>query len=569
MNRAIHLLDVVEKEKLEKILNIFTEVTGVASIISEADGRPITKPCNFTGLCRKYSRSTSKGRRKCYESDSYGGRETARLKKCLIYECFNAGLLDCGAPIIVQGYHLANILCGQVLEKPIDTDIAIQRARSIDIVDIDGYLKEMDKIPIMSRARLRSIVNLMEMITHTISELALQKFLLQRNSEQYLNKLINSVTDCIISTDADAIISVVNEAGSRMFDCDTQTLIGQSIFSLLADDSSKETYQARLSKKLNSNYRCELTAAKADGRTFPVQISLSKLSATTKKEPGYVAVIRDITEEKQMERMKEDLIGMLTHDLQNPVLSVQKAIELLVSETVGGLNSNQMEMLNLALGTSRQLLGMVTDFLDIYRNENGQFLLSKFSFDLNQILRNAINQLVFFAQDKRISIRPKLTSAPVVLKGDRNRLTRVFANLLDNAIKFSPEGGEIEVNCRLLNADNGEDREVKEKLAELWGPHRSNSDVNHVMISITDQGHGIPKESQKYIFDKFFTSKTRTGIGRRGLGLGLAFCKLVMEAHGGFIWPKSPLNKGKRRRDQGCQFNLILPTNAGSYRLYD
>ena len=85
MNRAIHLLDVVEKEKLEKILNIFTEVTGVASIISEADGRPITKPCNFSGLCRKYSRSTTKGRRKCYDSDSYGGRETARLKKCLIY----------------------------------------------------------------------------------------------------------------------------------------------------------------------------------------------------------------------------------------------------------------------------------------------------------------------------------------------------------------------------------------------------------------------------------------------------------------------------------------------------
>ena len=81
MDSSYHLLDLIDKDKLEEFLEIFTEVTGIASIITEVNGRPITKAHNFKGLCGKYSRSTAEGIRKCYESDCYGGRETARLKK--------------------------------------------------------------------------------------------------------------------------------------------------------------------------------------------------------------------------------------------------------------------------------------------------------------------------------------------------------------------------------------------------------------------------------------------------------------------------------------------------------
>jgi ligand-binding sensor protein len=145
MDSSYHLLDLIDKDKLEEFLEIFTEVTGVASIITEVNGYPITKPHNFRGLCGKYNRSTAEGIHKCYESDCYGGRETARLKKSLIYECLNAGLLDACAPIMVEGCHMASILCGQVLEKPIKTEVAVQRARSIGITDIEGYLKEVTK----------------------------------------------------------------------------------------------------------------------------------------------------------------------------------------------------------------------------------------------------------------------------------------------------------------------------------------------------------------------------------------------------------------------------------------
>jgi PAS domain S-box-containing protein len=560
MHRNIHLLSLIEKEKLEELLDSFTEVTGVAAIITEVDGRPITKQSNFSGLCRNYSRSTAKGRRKCYDSDSYGGRETKRLKKGQIYECLNAGLLDCGAPIIVQGYHLANILCGQVLERPISTEIAVQRAHAIDIVDLDGYLEALKEIPIMSHKRLRSIVSLMEIITQTISELALQKFLLQQNSQQYLNKLINSVTDGIIATDAETAICVVNESGARIFGFDAQQLVGRSILSLLADEKSKETYQAKIGNNLNGHDRCELVAKNAHNQSFPVHVSISKIDLTDDRSPGYVAVIHDVSEEKQMQRMKEDLIGMLTHEMQNPILSIQKSTDLLVNETVGGLNGKQRELLNLTSGTTRQMLGLVTDFLDIYRNENGQFLLHRFSFDLNQIFREVIAQLLYFANEKHISIETKLCSAPVVFDGDWNRLIRMFVNLLDHAIKYSPEGGNIDVCCRLLTPGSKDYREVKAKLANLWRSYPSISDRQHVMVSISDRGNGFAEDFRKYRFDPFCNSKVKTGNVRKGLGL--AYCNLVAEAHGGILWTTSPPARDERYSDHGCHFNLILPMHA-------
>ncbi len=564
MDRSVRLQDLIDKAKLEEILEAFTKVTGVASIITDADGSPITRPHNFTSLCKKYSRVTKEGRLKCYESDRYGGIETAKQKKCLIYQCLNAGLIDSGAPIIVEGYHIATILCGQVLERPMRTDIAIQRARSIGVTDIKGYLKELNKIPIMSRARLLAIVNLMEVITKNVSEMALQKYLFRKHSQHYLNNLINSVTDCIVSTDADLIISRINRAGTAMFNCQEENLIGQSILRLLSDKDSKAAFHEKIHSRLIGDFSAEFTAERADKQKFPIDLSLSRIRDNREKKSGYVAVIRDITEKKQMERVKEDLIGMLTHDMQNPVLSIQKAIQLMADGTLGPLDRNQMKVMNLALGTSHQLLGMVTDFLDIYRKENGRFLLHNLTFDMNQILDEGIKQLKFIAQDKRISIRSEISHMPSVILGDRNRLMRTFLNLLDNAIKFSSESSEIEVASMVVNGDDGQ------KAREVMGPSRFSrlrSAQNYILVTVSDGGIGIPRGHQEKVFNKFFTVKSKDGMGRKGLGLGLSFCKLVVEAHGGFIWAKSPINGQGAKENPGCRLHFVIPMKSHSLGL--
>jgi PAS domain S-box-containing protein len=559
MDHSIHLLDLVEKEKLEDILAAFTDVTGVASIITEADGRPITNPLNFTPLCQHFCRSTDKGRRKCWESDSYGGQESARTQKRVIYKCLNAGLLDSGYPIIVEGYHLATVLCGQVLDYPIESEVAIERAQAIDIEDIDGYLRALKEIPLISYDQFIKIVNLMEVVTQTVSELALKKYLERRYSQNYLNKLINSVSDAIISTDAGGNISMINEAGLAMFGYTQDTLVGQPLLSLFPDTASVRACRHLMDTRHNNSGRSELTGVTTDQQTFPAQISLSSIGDNNDaRSVGYVAVLRDISEEKKLERMKDDLIGMLTHDMGNPVLSIQKAIQLITDEALGPLNGAQLEVMRLALGTSQQLLGMVTDFLDIYRSENGQFLLRKQLLELNDVLAQSIAQGRFFADDKRIQIQFRPERDLMEICGDRNRLLRTFSNLIDNAVKHSPVDSVISVCTHGL----AQPRNLSDKLMEWPGGQNLNANTSYLLATITDHGIGIPEEHHKAIFDKFFTIHAKKRHGRNGTGLGLTFCKLVVSAHQGHIWVKSPVNDSKDSNRRGCCFHVLLPVDA-------
>jgi signal transduction histidine kinase len=256
--------------------------------------------------------------------------------------------------------------------------------------------------------------------------------------------------------------------------------------------------------------------------------------------------------------MKNDLIGMLTHDMGNPILSIQKAIKLMVDGTLGQLKPKQLEIMMLALTTSNQLLGMLTDFLAIYQNENGRFLLRKLPIDMNQILKDGINQLKLLALERQIVFHYEPTSATLILNGDQTRLIRTVINILDNAIKFSPEGARINVSSILVE-ENDEEKAVEIISPDILGQLRG--DQQYILTTITDHGPGIEKHYQKKIFEKFFTNNPQPNKEKKGLGLGLAFCKLVIEAHEGFIWTNSPIYDDDREKKKGCRFNFILPTN--------
>ena len=514
------LLDLISKEKLDGLLGVFTGVTGVAAIIAHIDGTPITQQHNFSRICSRYCRSTTEGSRKCHESDRYGGLTSARLRKPHIYECLNAGLIDCAAPVIVEGFHLATILCGQVLESPLKSRVAVDRAKTIGITDIEGYLQELQKIPIMSRDRLFTIVNLMAEITQTVSELALQKHLLQKHSQHYLNRLINSVSDCIVSMDGNNTISMINDAGARMFGYPLENLIGQSILDLFADSQSKKAYEKQSFFRSRDNWRAELSAGKADGSVFPIQLSMSGINDENGNLSGYVGVIRDVSEEKKMERLKEDLMGMITHDLRNPILSIQKAIQLFIRRALGPLTRDQEEVLHLAFGTTHQMYGLASDLLDIYRNENDQFILYRAPMNMKQIIQESINQIDFIAKDKQLALVFEATQESLTLNGDQNRMVRALVNVLDNAIRYSPEGSTIRIHSCFLKG------KIEPKLLASMPREESRRFRNgkpYVLTTISDQGIGIPKQYQQLVFDKFFKIKTEDTRGRKSMGLGLAF----------------------------------------------
>lgn len=556
MGSCIHLLDLIKKEKLDSILKGFTEVAGVASIIADADGRPITDPHNFTDFCLQYCRSTPEGKRRCHLSDRYGGFESLRTGNPPVYNCLNSGLMDCAAPIIVEGCHLATVLCGQVLEEPLGIDFSQERAIQIGVADIDGYLESVGTVPLMSRKQLLDIANLMAVITQTISELALQKYLQQKHSQRYLHKLINSVSDCIIATNMDGIISIINQAGIEMFGREGEELTGRSIMTLFSGDDFQVAFKRQTEEKPKAECRIELNAIKADRQSVPVQVSIAGINMGNSQNSDYVAVIRDISQQRKIERMKEDLIGMVAHDIKNPVLSMQKALELLGNKAIGPLSEMQTELVQLALDTNHQLFGMVSNLLDIYRKENGQFLLDKALFDMNRVVEKSVSQVQFLARDRMVAVSAASSRSPLMINADRDRMQRTCTNLIENALRYSPEGGEVEVFSQMISKTEGT------RLAEAYkgsGLPPEKQAESYLLVSIQDQGPGIPPEYHEAVFEKFFTISTAGDQGRKCLGLGLTFCKQVIEVHGGAIWVKSPLflREGGERR--GCRFQFTLP----------
>lgn len=557
MKYSDDLLNLFGEVDLEEILAVFSKAMGVASIITHVDGTPITKPHNFTRLCEKYCRATEEGRKKCHESDRYGGEDSARKREPVIYTCLNAGLVDCAAPVIVEGYHLATVLCGQVLEEPMEEEAARARALSLGISDVSGYVKEMAQIPIMSHSRLLDVVNLMALITKTVSELVLGKYRLFQSSQEYLNVLINSVSDSIISTDNEHHITTVNNASEHVFQLDTKQLIGRSVLSLLAGQKSVDTYLDKASNHCREkSWLGELLAKRSDQTEFPVHVSLSGIVDPEKKgNKGYVAVIRDISEEKKVQRMREELVAMVTHDMRNPVLSVQKALQLLADSDLV-FSKQQMEILTMAIGTTHQIFGLANDMLDNYRSESGQFSLFKTILDIREVVHNSIQQLKFYSDDKGITIRYRVPPKPLKLTGDILRLTRVFVNLLDNAIKYSTEGDVIEVSSIMVSGsdlksvENGVPPYYKEIIVD--GRY-------YILNEIIDSGVGIPEKYQNHIFDKFFTIKTMNLPERRSMGIGLAICKQMVEAHDGCIWLESSAMESDSRKNEGCIFSFVLP----------
>jgi len=341
MKQSLRLLDLIPKEKLDEILQAVNEACGIGSVIADTEGRPISSESNFSKFCMNYCRATQEGRMKCYASDAYGGAMALNCKEPYVYDCHNSGLVDCATPIIVEGQHLGNLNGGQVLEEPIPDDVAIERARAIGIEDIDGYLQALKKIPRVKRARLRKIVNLMSVVTQTISDLGIQKMLLAKQSKEYLNKLINSVSDCIISLDADGTIVMSNEVCFDVFGYPREKFYGHHFIDFLENGDVVKGYKDKLDKGVMDNCRAEFTALKHDKTAFPVQVSISRVNDEDGEVAGYVVVLRDITEEKQVEKMKEDLVGMLTHDMRNPILAINKTLELLSTERLGPINENQ------------------------------------------------------------------------------------------------------------------------------------------------------------------------------------------------------------------------------------
>lgn len=234
---------------------------------------------------------------------------------------------------------------------------------------------------------------------------------------------------------------------------------------------------------------------------------------------------------KSLEREKRDFISMLSHDLKNPLTAAIGSIDLVREKRLGPLNREQGSYLLSAIESCNEVVAMIDNLLDIHRLEAGKIAFHKTPVNLSELAQQVVAGFRGMIKHAQIHLQTQLEDDLPLLDLDRSKFSRVIANLLANAVKFTPCGGEISVRC-------------------YCGVSAASQVA--VMLSIADTGNGIATVELPMIFDRFVQARNQTGRGSGGSGLGLAFCKMVVEAHNGTITADS-------REGVGSEFTITLP----------
>ena len=217
------------------------------------------------------------------------------------------------------------------------------------------------------------------------------------------------------------------------------------------------------------------------------------------------------------EKLRDDLTNMIVHDLRTPLTSVFSGLQTI--ESLGELDEMQSEMLALSIDGSQTLLGMINDLLDVSKMESGTMTLDYSEIAPGDVAKKAQNQIALLARTKGLNLAEQIADDLPLIAADEEKLRRTMVNLLGNALKFTPKAGTITVGAR------------------MFGP-------SEILFCVSDTGEGIPQEAFGKIFEKFGQVESRKAGRKMSTGLGLTFCKMAVEAHGGRIWVESELGAG-------------------------
>lgn len=239
---------------------------------------------------------------------------------------------------------------------------------------------------------------------------------------------------------------------------------------------------------------------------------------------GRLIILRDVTEMRAIEAMRRDLTHTMVHDLRNPLTGISGSLTLLSHQAKDMLPDNYMNLVRIARSSTQRMLDLVNAILDISRLESGQMPLNRETFHLRALVEDILPLQQALAVSKEIALVNQVPEN-LRVKGDRELLGRVVQNLVGNALKFTPDEGTVTIRAQI-----------------------NPSDSEKVTVSVRDTGPGIPPEIQQQLFRKFVTGQQEG----RGTGLGLAFCRMVLEAHHETIWAAS-------EPGEGATFSFTLP----------
>lgn len=344
-------------------------------------------------------------------------------------------------------------------------------------------------------------------------------------AKEYADTLIDSSLDMIIAADMNRCIVEFNAAAEHTFGYRREEVIGQPVDLLYAEGVLGQQVHARM--LVEGKFTGEVLNRRKTGEIFPSYLSASPMRDAAGKLIGFMGVSRDISERKQLERQRTEFLAMLTHDIKRPLSSILACAEMVLDGVKEHGLTGEEELLERLRSSVTMIDSLVTNYLELSRIEAGSLALVKMRLDIDRILQRVRQQYETEARRRRIHLEIESTPGAVEVEADLLALERVFANLVHNALKFTPAEGFVRVAVTI----QGE----------------------HAVISVKDTGAGIPPEERPFLFEKY--RRFATQRQREGTGLGLAIVKAMVEAHQGHVEVESTPG-------QGSCFSVYLPLRA-------
>lgn len=362
-------------------------------------------------------------------------------------------------------------------------------------------------------------------ITNNLNDLSEVIRLTQENLEQEskrLNSILSYMTDGVLATNRRGKITMINDMAKKQLGVQKEEVLNKSILELLKIEDEYE-----LRDLITQIPELMIDSQDANGEYLSLRVRFALVRRESGFISGLVAVLHDTTEQEKEERERRLFVSNVSHELRTPLTSVKSYLEALdegaLSEPVAP------DFIKVSLDETNRMMRMVTDLLHLSRIDNATSHLDveliNFTAFITFIL-NRFDKMRGPDEEKKYELVRDYPITSVWIEIDTDKMTQVIDNILNNAIKYSPDGGKITVTMKTTD--------------------------DQMILSISDQGLGIPKQDLPRIFDRFYRVDRARSRAQGGTGLGLSIAKEIIKQHKGFIWAKSEYGKGST-------FTIVLP----------